>query len=439
MNSDPLHDAYAHFEAGRLEDADVSCQFVLVDKPDNAEAWHLLGIIRFKQGRTDEACELLQRATDLPGASPEMLNNYGAVLNTAGRLEDAISAFERTLSMRPDYPDALNNLGVAYRDARRFDAAVAAFRRAIELKPDFAQAKSNLRSSYHDVVPAWHFAMMDDNKRNSAYEAALSRAVKGKRVLDIGTGAGLLAMMAAKAGAAHVISCETIGIVAERARQIIAANGFADKITVIAKPSTELIPGVDLKEPAQVLVTETFASGVIGEGIVQTLEHAHANLLAPDAVVVPRTASVMGYLAGGGRLNGLLFAGRVAGFDLSAFNDFAPARLPVNLNGVPHHVMSGDAEFGRFDFRQRQFPMATSPQGVEASLSGSCAGIVQWLRLELDEQTRYENRPSPDAEFSGHWAHMLHRFPRLMAVKAGEIVPIMFRHDRSQITLDLIG
>src|SRR6266566_2419745 len=152
MNSDPLHEAYSHFEAGRLQDADVSCQFILVDKQDN----------------------------------------YGAVLNTAGKLDAAIAAFERVLAMRPDYPDALNNLGVAYRDARRFDAAVAAFRRAIELKPDYAQAKSNLRSSYHDVVPAWHFAMLDDGKRNAAYEQAIGRAVKGKRVLDIGTGAGLL-------------------------------------------------------------------------------------------------------------------------------------------------------------------------------------------------------------------------------------------------------
>lgn len=438
MDSDPLHEAYAHFEAGRLQDADVSLQFVLVDKPDNAEAWHLLGIIRFKEGRTDEACELLKRAADLPGASPEMHNNLGAVLNTAARLEPAIAAFERALAMRPDYPDALNNLGVAYRDARRFDAAVASFRRAIELKPDFAQAKSNLRSAYHDVVPAWHFAMLDDARRNSAYEAAIGRAVKGRRVLDIGTGAGLLAMMAARAGAAHVISCEAIGIVAERARQIVTANGFGDKITVIAKPSTELIPGFDLKEPAEVLVTETFASGVVGEGIVQTLEHAHANLLAPHAVVIPQTGSVMGYLAGGGRLGGLLFVDRVAGFDLSPFNDFAPPRLPVSLNGVPHHAMSGDTEFARFDFRQRQFPMSSERHGVEASLSGACAGVTQWIRLQLDSDTRYENRPSPDAEFSGHWTHMLHRFPRLTPIRAGEMVPIMFRHDRSQITLDLI-
>lgn len=438
MEAHSLDVAYKHFEAGRLEDADVSCQFFLVDAPQNAEGWHLLGVIRFRQGRSDEACELLQRATDLPDATPEMHNNYGAVLNSVGRLDAAVAAFERALARRPDYPDALNNLGVAYRDLRRFDAAVAAFRRAIDLKPDFAHARTNLRNAYHDVVPAWHFAMLDDAKRNAAFETAIRRAVKGKRVLDIGTGAGLLAMMAARAGAAHVTSCETIGIVADHARQIIAANGLAERVTVIAKSSTDLIPGADLKDPAEVLITETLASGVVGEGIFQTLEHAHANLLTPDAVVIPQAASVMGYLAGGGRLAGLLFVDRVAGFDLSTFNDFAPSRLPVSFNGVPHHAMSLDTEFARFDFRQGQFPMANTPLAVEATLSGHCAGVLQWLRLELDSETRYENRPAEDAEFCGHWTHMLHRFPKLRPVRAGELVPITFRHDRSQISIDLI-
>src|SRR5579863_9081030 len=307
MDDKQLDEAYAHFNAGRLEDADTHLQFVLVDAPDNVEAWHLLGIVRFRQGRNDEACELLQRAAELPGATPEMHNNLGAVLNAAGRQDAAVAAFERALAQRPNYPDALNNLGVAYRDQRKFDAAVAAFRRAIDLRPDYPQAKANLRSAYHDVVPAWHFAMMDDAKRNAAFEAAIRRAVRGKRVLDVGTGAGLLAMMAARAGAAHVTSCETIGIVAERARQIIATNGLADNITVIAKPSTELIIGADLKQPAEVLITETFASGVVGEGIFQILEHAHANLLTPDSTVIPQAGSVMGYLAGGARLSGLLF------------------------------------------------------------------------------------------------------------------------------------
>ena len=76
MDANSLDEAYGHFEAGRFEEADVSCQFVLVDAPQSAEAWHLLGIIRFKQGRNDEACELLQRATDLPMQRPKCTTTW---------------------------------------------------------------------------------------------------------------------------------------------------------------------------------------------------------------------------------------------------------------------------------------------------------------------------------------------------------------------------
>jgi len=438
MSAHSLDEAYRHFQAGRLEEAERSCRLVLETEAGHVEANHLLGVIRFQQGRAAEACDLLRRAAAAPGATAEMHNNLGAVLNSLGATEGAQGAFERALAVRPDYPDALNNLGVIYRDQKKTEQAVAVFRRAIALNPDLPQVKANLRAAYHDIVPAWHFAMLDDRKRNQAFEAAIRRAVVGKRVLDIGTGAGLLAMMAARAGAAHVTTCESVPIIGERAREIVAKNGLAGRITIIAKPSTELLVGRDLSERAEVLATETFASDVIGEGILPLIEHAHANLLTPDAQIIPRAASVMGFLAGGPQLTGMLFVGKIEGFDLSCFNDFAPPYLPVSLNGLPHDVLSDDIELARFDFRHKQFLMARTRHAIAATASGSCAGVAQWMRLELDAETRYENRPSPEADFNGHWGHLLHRFPRIIPVKSGNIVPVAFRHDRRQIGIDLV-
>jgi hypothetical protein len=64
--------------------------------------------------------------------------------------------------------------------------------------------------------------------------------------------------------------------------------------------------------------------------------------------------------------------------------------------------------------------------------------VAQWIKLELDPYTKYENRPSPQADFNGHWTHVMHRFSRLVTVQPGDIVPVLFRHDRSQIGIDLI-
>ena len=437
MQPDPLDQAYEHLHFGRLTEAEERCRIVLMRDPSHAEAHHLLGVIRFQQGNAQEACEMFKRAAASPAATAEMHNNLGAVFNTLGRNQEAIAAFEKALAIKPDYADALNNLGVAYRDEHQTEKAIAAFSRAVALDPALLQAKSNLRAAYRDVVPAWHFAMMDDKKRNQAYEAAIRRAVPGKRVLDIGTGAGLLAMMAARAGAGEVTTCEAVGLIAERAREIVADNGLSDRIAIIGKPSTELAAGRELRERAEVLVTETFASGLISEGILPTVEHAHEHLLTPDATIIPAAASIMGYLAGGPALQGMLFADRIEGFNLSAFNDFAPPVLAVSLNGLPHRALSDDAELMRFDLREKTFPMGATRIALKATQHGACVGIAQWIRLELDAQTKYENRPSPEAEFNGHWTHILHRFPKLVQVAPGDVVPVILRHNRSQINIDL--
>eukprot|EP00966_Prymnesium_polylepis_P024041 553550-Prymnesium_polylepis.1 len=76
--------------------------------------------------------------------------------------------------------------------------------------------------------------MLCDERRNGAYHRAICRAVaslpKGSVVLEIGSGSGLLAMMAAKAGASNgvrVVGCEMHGVMAVAAQRVVAANGFS--------------------------------------------------------------------------------------------------------------------------------------------------------------------------------------------------------------------
>jgi type II protein arginine methyltransferase len=443
MLSDPLSQAIEHFKAGRLAESEECCRVVLERNPSHALANHLLGAIRFQQGKTEDAIAFLKRAVASPQATAEMHNHLGSAFNKLGRKDEAAQAFERAVAIDPSYADALHNLGVIYSEKRKDEEAINAFRQALALKPDLLKENPNLRSVfrsvYYGVVPAWHFQMMDDAKRNETYEAAIRRAAPGKRVLDIGTGAGLLALMAARAGAAKVTTCETVGLLAARAREIIAQNGFSDRIMVISKSSTDMAVPRDMPERAEVLVTETFASGLITEGVLPTVEHAHEHLLTTDAAVIPAAACVMGYLAGGPALQGMLFVDKIAGFDLSGFNDFAPGMLAVSLDNVPHQTLSDDIELMRFDLKEKRFPAGSVPLALKATHHGVCAGIAQWIKLELDAHATYENRPSPHAGFNNHWTHIVHRFPRLVTVAPGDVVPVLFRHDRTQIGIELLG
>jgi len=438
MNIDPLDQAFELYGAGKLDAAAQVCRSVLAMNPDDTEANHLLGVIYFRHGDNVTARTYMERATNSPKATAEMHNNLGSVLMGLGDSQAATAAFNRALELKPDYADALNNLGVIHRNEKRIEAAIEAFRRAIALSRNFPQAKSNLRAAYRDVVPGWHFAMMDDKERNDAYEAAIRRAVPGRYVLDIGCGAGLLSMMSARAGAVHVTSCEAVAIIAERARDIVAKNGLSSRINVIGRPSYELEVGKDLAQRAEVLVTETFSSGLINEHVLPTVEHAHAHLLQPAATVIPATASAIGYLAGGPMLRGMLYAEKINGFDMAPFNDFAPANFGMLLDRFPHEVLSNDVELMKFDLREASFPMGSRRVNIEVKKPGIALGIVQWIKLELDAHTQYENRPSLNAPFNGHWTHVVYRFPKPITVTPGDLVPLGVRHYRTQITVDLV-
>lgn len=67
-----------------------------------------------------------------------------------------------------------------------------------------------------------------------------SDLLKGKVVMDIGCGTGILSIFAARAGAKHVYAIDNAEI-AEYARAIIKRNGFEDKITVIKGKIEEIV------------------------------------------------------------------------------------------------------------------------------------------------------------------------------------------------------
>src|SRR5262249_41477952 len=103
------------------------------------------------------------------------------------------------------------------------------------------------------------------------YEAALRRAITpNSKVLEIGCGSGLLAMMAARAGAAAGVSCEMGTAIAGKAAEIGARNGDSDRVRVIAKHSSMLDAETDLGGRADVLVSEIVDSALLGELVLPT-------------------------------------------------------------------------------------------------------------------------------------------------------------------------
>ena len=137
--------------------------------------------------------------------------------------------------------------------------------------------------------PVEHARMLHDARRTGDYLAAIGEAVRpGDVVLDIGTGSGVLAIAAARAGARRVYAVEASDI-AEVAERVFAANRVQDRVT--------LIPGwsrtTDLPEPADVLVAEIIGNEPFEEEILETTLDARRRLLKPGALLIPNALTLL--------------------------------------------------------------------------------------------------------------------------------------------------
>lgn len=173
---------------------------------------------------------------------------------------------------------------------------------AQKLNPMTGDSEWILKDEHYDYfqeIARSSFAdMLHDTERNQKYFQALRLAIEkmhqnGKKanVLDIGTGTGLLSMMAVQSGADSVVACEAFRPMSQCALKILKDNHFELDIKVIPKRSTDLTVGSngDLKQRANILVTEVFDTELIGEGALETFRHAHHQLLEKDCIVIPNS------------------------------------------------------------------------------------------------------------------------------------------------------
>lgn len=104
-------------------------------------------------------------------------------------------------------------------------------------------APEALHRLIRQLVPRWHFPMLDDDERHGAFESAIESLLgSDDAVLDIGAGSGILAFIAARAGARRVITCEESRVIAEVAREVIERNGYGDAADVLTSGRTPSMP-----------------------------------------------------------------------------------------------------------------------------------------------------------------------------------------------------
>lgn len=463
-----LQTAMAQHQAGNLPVAETLYKQVLQASPNQPDALHLLGLIAKQKGDLKTAVQLMRKSLSFNPNYVEAYVNLGATLQVQDNLTEAADCYRKALALRPNYAEVHSNLGVVLKAQDNLHESAQSFIRALALNPNSAEAFANLDALLKEMaapdealiyyrqvlaispqniaaqqgaylsltrtVPEWHVPMMNEQNRNQAYFDALKAVVKSdSNVFEIGTGSGLLAMMAAKLGAKQVNTCESVPLIAETAQQIIADNQFEKTINVIAKKSTDITVGTDLNEKADILVSEIFSSELLGEHVLPSLEDAKKRLLKPHGKVIPAAGSIMIALFTGDDIKRNLQVEDAFGFNLQGFNKIASKKRMIARNDLNIDLLSDGVAAFSFDFEgDSNFPAQSKCLQITATKSGICYGLVQWMQLNMngDSKVMFENHPSQTSKVS-NWQQCAYLFDAPIAVKAGQIVVINAAHNRA--------
>ena len=233
--------------------------------------------------------------------------------------------------------------------------------------------------------------MIADKARFGAYADAIQRVVRpGDVVVDLGCGPGIFALLACRAGARRVYAIDG-GEVIHFARQLAAANGFADRIEFLHGDSKQM----QLPERANVLVSDVRGALPIFADALPSIEDARDRFLIKGGAQIPQCDTVYAAIVETpDYYNRLVSPWKDAGREM----DLTPA-LPLILNSV-YKIRSQETQLLTepqawciLDYRKKLKPRAAAKLQFTSTRSGTANGITAWFETQLFEEIGFSTAP----------------------------------------------
>lgn len=135
-----------------------------------------------------------------------------------------------------------------------------------------------------------HKLMLEDSARNEAYRQAIfdnKDHIKGKVVLDVGCGTGILSLYFAQAGASKVYGVEASNV-AKVAQEVIKENNYENVVQIMHSTVEDVI----LPEKVDIIVSEWMGFYLLHEAMLSSVIYARNKFLKPDGLMFPESATL---------------------------------------------------------------------------------------------------------------------------------------------------
>jgi len=130
-----------------LQDA-IEAAIQLEDNCFEAECFNAIALVKFAQGKNDEAIEAYKQAIETAPDQVFVWNNLGNLCLKIMRNDEAMLAFQKTLNHNPKDSIAWNGLGTVYYRIGYIEDSIMAYQKAIEYAPALAYPWAGLGDSY---------------------------------------------------------------------------------------------------------------------------------------------------------------------------------------------------------------------------------------------------------------------------------------------------
>ncbi|MBB4636172.1 50S ribosomal protein L11 methyltransferase [Longimicrobium terrae] len=233
--------------------------------------------------------------------------------------------------------------------------------------------------------------MAADHVRIDAYAAALEQAVRpGSVVLDVGTGTGILALLACRLGARRVYAIEPNDAV-QLARLAARDNGFADRIEFIQALSMD----VELPERADVIVSDLRGVLPVAFPHITAIADVRERMLAPGGVLIPRRDTVRAAPVEAPREHAAItspWTEHGLGLDMSssraaALNDWGKVHFAAG------QLLAAPQTWAVLDYRTITDPNLKATMEWTVERDGTGHGVSVWFDADLAEGVGFTTGP----------------------------------------------